>query len=150
VVVGPDDAAESDMSTAQIGRLALADVEKPMSQPAAAKVRQQHGFGAIENVGQRQARPGKGLGEVVGMVGHRRAGRRPHQPVAIEGAGDHRAGAAQIGLQIPPLVVQIAVVEIGPVPEHRDPERGHLIQPRRHLVRRQRPDDHAETCAIQS
>lgn len=139
------------MAAPHVTRMGLAQIKEPVPDPLAAILHQKHGFGTVEDLVQREANRAEGLGEFVRMILHRGAGRGAHQLRTVESPHKDRAGAVAVGLQIVPLVVQRAVIEIGPVAEHRDPERGHIIQPRIQRGAGQGAHlDHAETCAIQS
>ena len=123
-----------------------------MADPLTAIVGQQHGFGAIEDLVQIKARPFEGGAEFIAVIFHRRSGRGADQSVTVEGADDHRLGTVAIGGKIAPLIVQIAVVQVGPVAKDRDPQRRHVPQHRiqRGAGQAAHRDRHAETCAIQS
>jgi len=133
-------------------RLRLARVEEAVPYAPAAPGRQQHGLGAVEHPLERQPGCREGRAEIARVVFHRRSGRGADQPVAGVGPDQDRARPVAIAAQVGPLVVRIAVVEIGPVAEHRDPERGQIVErlfqrgPRQAAQR----DRHVETWAIQS
>ncbi len=62
------------------------------------------------------------------MVLQRRGGRDTHEPGAVEGTDHQTVRAFQIGGKILAFILQIAVIEIGPVPEHADPEPRHIVE----------------------
>ena len=130
--------------------MGLAQVEKPVADALAAICGQQHGFGAVEHRGQGDAGAFEGRPEGVGMLGQRRAGGRAHQPRAVKRADQHRARRTAIAVEIAPLVVQIAVIKIGPVAEHREAQRGHLVQRGLQTRTGQHPDVGHDTCRTQS
>lgn len=130
----------------------LAQIEKAVAGVLPPVFGQKHAFGAVIYVFQRKAAAVEGGGEVVGVIGERGSRGGPDKFRVMICAGDAGAGAGDIGLQVPLLVGEIAVVEIRPVAEDGDPEPGDVRQGRGERLPFESSDleAHAETCLIQS
>ena len=106
--------------------------------------------GLLRQGGQRLGPGGEGSGEVLGVIRHRGAGGGADHARAVIGRDHHRAGRL-IGGQVIALIGDIAVIEIGPVAKHRDPQPGQIVQNLADGIAGQDARlDHAPTCRIQS
>ena len=141
---------------AELAGVRFALIEERVPQALAAIGRQQHGFSAIEQPGDVVALGGQRRGELALHLGQRRRGGAADDLIAVEGRDDHRARRggelAQIGL----LVIERAIVEIGPAAKHGDAQPRQGRQAARQRFPGQRLDAHRHaasspaTCSSQS
>ena len=105
VVFGAFHPAKRHLGKAQGAGVGLAVIKKLMANAAPTIARQQHRFGAVKNLRHIKPAARKGGGEIIGMIGQRRARGRAHQICAIKGPHQNRMRALAIGFQIAALVV---------------------------------------------
>ena len=89
---------------------------------------QQHGFAEVEHVRTRDPACGERLDERGRLVRERNAGRRTDDARAVEGEHEQALGRRRVGGEVLRLVVEVALVEIRPVAEHGDAQRGDRIE----------------------
>jgi hypothetical protein len=140
MIVRPDDGAEAAPAPPQPARLRLAQIEEAMADALPAKIGQQHRLAAIEDVAQLETRRREGGGEFPRMVFHRCTGDRADQPVAVTRTCDDGVSAVDIGAQIAPLVIHVAIINIGLVAEDGDAQPGKVRQRGLQLILGQRGD----------
>ena len=107
--------------------MCLAQVEERVPGPLPAIRRSQNRLGAIEYLVDVDAVTLKRVREFLGMVGQGRPRRGTDQQVAVEGPDDNRLGAVAIGCEVAAFILQIAVVEVRPLPKYIDPEPCHIV-----------------------
>ena len=111
-----------------------------------ATIRGQHyRFSEIENTVRIHALRLEGRAELRGIVRQRQAGGCADDGIVIEGAYEHAVGRACIGIELHALVGAIAIVEIRPMAEHRDPQRCNGIEMRLDPDARNTTDPDTET-----
>ena len=99
MVVGAHDAAEGRMrEAAELLGVRLAPVEEGVAEPVAAVRLQQHGFAAVEDLVEVEAGLLERLGELVGVLDHRRRGRGADDLVAVARDDAHGALCAAASL----------------------------------------------------
>src|SRR6185312_3789151 len=119
MIVVAHDTAEGRMGkAAELPGVCLAPIEESVAEAMPTVRLQQHGFAAVENLLQIEARFFKRFGELVGVLDHRRRGRGADNRIAVAryDANGARCGGklGEVGL----FVLECAVVEIRPVAEN--------------------------------
>ena len=134
---------------AQAPRVRLAFIEEAMAETAAAVVGQQHRLAAVEDPIRGHGQRREWLADGRHLVDERNAGRGADHARAIEREHEHAARRARIGGQVFAFVGGITGVEVGPVPEHGDAQRGHRIEMRLHRAAHERAQlDHVAPPAL--
>src|SRR6056297_3970305 len=86
VIPGADHGAEGAVTETVVAGMVLAQIEEAVPGPVPAPLRQQHRFGAVKHVVEIEPASRKGLREIIGVIGKRRARRCADEGIAVEGA----------------------------------------------------------------
>ena len=128
MVVGTHDAAEGDSIIAGGLCRGLAFLEKPYADAASPIGLQEHRFAEIKVTLRIKARASKWRREFVEVIAEWSAGRRAYQSAFVGRSDNHRAVGRSELRQISALIVEIALLEVGPFVKNRDAQLLQIVE----------------------